>query len=107
MPCLLCNARQTDPARGPSLWKRGVQSGRQVLICPDCQRRADWTVGLDRCRRCGSTVLVRRLGETACRDCGEVAADPVGALVPTQEGAPGLADDVAAALERVLRRPVA
>src|SRR4051794_11217054 len=99
-----CGARQTDPVRGASPWKRGVRQGEQVLVCPDCQRAGDWTGELDTCPACGSTVLVRRLGETVCRACDSVVPSDVGAPAPRGEGAPGLADDVAAALDRVLRR---
>jgi hypothetical protein len=84
-------------------------AGEQVLICPDCQVEG-WTDGLDRCRTCGSTVLVKRLGEVLCRACGATGATAGGDRDP---GAPGrtssdtaraaLADDVAAAVDRVLR----
>src|SRR3954447_4868907 len=99
-----CGARQTDPVRGASPWKRGVRSGQQVLICPDCQRSSEWTRELDTCPSCGSTLLVRRLGDTVCRACDFVVASDAAAAAPAGEGAPGLADDVAAALDRVLRR---
>lgn len=72
MPCYRCRARQVDPARGPSPWKRGVRGDRQVLICPECQSGRDWTSDLDRCPGCGSVRLVRRLGDVECRDCGQV-----------------------------------
>ena len=80
MPCYRCGARQVDPARGPSPWKRGVRGNRQVLICPGCQSGRDWASDLDRCPRCGGVRLVRRLGEVECRDCGQVgeAGDPHG-----------------------------
>ncbi len=84
MPCYRCGARQVDPDRGESPWKRGVRGDRQVLICPTCQSSADWTGELDRCPVCLSVHLVRRLGEVECRDCGyvrepsgSVAAGPV------------------------------
>ncbi|MCX9190971.1 hypothetical protein C3Y87_06010 [Carbonactinospora thermoautotrophica] len=111
MPCFRCGARQTDPVRGVSAWRRGVRAGTQVLICPDCQQAYDWTRDLDRCASCGSTALVRILGETQCRSCGAVDV-----VVPVPPGVgtaprgvagsmvPGLAEDVQAALERVLRR---
>jgi hypothetical protein len=73
MPCYRCGVRQTDPGRGPSPWKRGVRRDSQVLICPGCQADTDWTADLDRCARCSSVHLVRRLGEVECRDCGMVA----------------------------------
>ena len=69
MPCYRCGARQTDPGKGPSPWKRGVIADEQVLGCPECQQAHDWTADLDRCESCGSTMLVRALGETRCRAC--------------------------------------
>jgi hypothetical protein len=112
VPCYRCGARQTDPARGASPWRRGVRDAEQVLVCPDCQRTSDWTADLDRCPACGSTALVRRLGRTVCRDCGgspdegldaDLAA--AGADVADPVGPPtDLASDVAAAIDRVLGR---
>jgi predicted amidophosphoribosyltransferase len=104
VPCVRCSARQTDPARGASAWKRGVQGGQQVLVCPDCQRDGTWVSEMDSCPRCGSTQLVRRLGETVCRSCGEVVAAEPASAAPQGGGAPGLSDDVSAALDRVLGR---
>jgi hypothetical protein len=72
MPCYRCGARQVDPDRGESPWKRGVRADRQVLICPACQSSVDWPAELDRCPVCSSMHLVRRLGEVECRDCGDV-----------------------------------
>ena len=72
MPCYRCGARQVDPDRGESPWKRGVRADRQVLICPACQASFDWMSELDRCPVCSSAHLVRRLGEVECRDCGYV-----------------------------------
>jgi len=72
MPCYRCGARQVDPDRGESPWKRGVRADRQVLICPACQASFDWTSELDRCPVCSSAHLMRRLGEVECRDCGYV-----------------------------------
>src|SRR4051794_495923 len=69
MPCYRCGARQHDPGKGPSPWKRGAIADEQVLVCPDCQQVHDWTADLDRCASCGSTMLVRALGETRCRAC--------------------------------------
>jgi hypothetical protein len=69
MPCYNCGARQTDPGKGPSPWKRGVIDDEQVLVCPTCQSTHDWVADLDRCASCGSTMLVRALGETRCRQC--------------------------------------
>jgi len=97
MPCYRCRARQVDPARGPSPWKRGVRGDRQVLICPQCQSGRDWASDLDRCPSCGSVRLVRRLGDVECRDCGQVrepadtpAADvPAATDAPAPAGAPG------------------
>ncbi|MEU6038214.1 hypothetical protein ABZ801_22660 [Actinomadura sp. NPDC047616] len=112
MPCFRCGARQTDPVRGASPWKRGVRADRQVLICPRCQAEHDWTAELDRCDACGSTVLTCRLGEVECRDCGhtrEAVRDDErpGDLVPSGGAGPADADlsqEVAAALSRVLKR---
>jgi len=116
MGCLRCGRRQVDPDSGPSTWRRAVVAGEQVLVCPDCQVDG-WTEGLDRCRACGSTALVKRLGEVSCRACGasgEAAGGPTAADGPQaadgsdESPAPSaaraaLADDVAAALDRVLR----
>ena len=102
MPCYRCDKRQTDPARGASPWKRGVVAGEQVLVCPDCQRAHDWTGDLDRCPACGSTQLARALGVTTCRGCGQTfdESSPQAPARPVER----LADEVAAALDRVLRR---
>lgn len=106
MPCYRCGARQTDPVRGASPWRRGVRHDIQVLICPACQRQHD--PELDTCGGCGSTALICRLGEVECRSCGAVRAAreearPPEALVAT--GAPpGLSAEVEAALNRVLGR---
>jgi hypothetical protein len=97
MPCYRCAARQTDPVKGASPWKRGVIGGEQVLVCPDCQRVHDWVADLDRCPSCGATTLVRALGETRCKACGEVLGDAPGR--PSDRAA-GIADEVAAALQR-------
>ena len=135
MPCYRCGARQVDPDRGESPWKRGVRADRQVLICPTCQSSSDWIGELDRCPVCLSAHLVRRLGEVECRDCGyvrdpggasggagPVSGVPTGAVAPEagplREGeprpepdlgeTPGLAEEVERALDRVLgksRRP--
>ena len=147
MPCYRCGARQTDPGRGQSPWRRGVRHDCQVLVCPECQVAHDWAGDLDRCPRCQSVHLVRRLGEVECRDCGAVvpppgAADefsaPGGFSVPAGgvpvageqsyggqshgdqshgalahgdqahgDQAPGLSEEVARALERVLGRSAA
>jgi hypothetical protein len=96
MPCYRCATRQSDPRSGPSDWKRGVVAGVQVLVCPGCQRTHDWQADLDRCRVCGSTLLVRALGETCCRSCG--AATPGDSKVGRVDAS--LAAEVSAALER-------
>ena len=106
MPCYRCGARQVDPARSPSPWKRGVRGDHQVLICPQCQSERDWASDLDRCPDCGSIRLVRRLGDVECRDCGHVgesAGTPdVGGSTATGDSAAALAEEVARALDRVL-----
>lgn len=127
MPCYSCGARQVDPDRGESPWKRGVRADHQVLICPACQASVNWTAGLDRCPACESVHLVRRLGEVECRDCGyvrepgeaadittAVSADLPAAVPPRESSAgagldfgetpPGLAEEVELALARVLGR---
>ena len=105
MPCYRCGTRQTDPARGPSPWQRGVRGDQQVLVCPGCQGAHNWTADLDHCGQCGSVRLVRRLGEVECRECGFVASSPEVAVVNLDSGqAPGLSEEVALALERVLGR---
>jgi hypothetical protein len=90
MPCYRCGARQVDPDRGESPWKRGVRADRQVLICPACQASVDWTSELDRCPVCSSVHLVRRLGEAECRDCGYVS-EPGSAAVPGSAAIAGAA----------------
>ena len=114
MPCYRCGTRQVDPARGHSPWRRGVKGDQQVLVCPGCQAGADWTAELDKCRQCGSVHLVRRLGEVECRDCGATIPPVIDAGEPQVAGrapglpatdrAPGLSEEVALALERVLGR---
>jgi hypothetical protein len=110
MPCYRCGARQTDPVRGASPWKRGVRAGSHVLVCPDCQRAHDWTAELDRCARCGSTMLVRALGETQCRACGGSGDEVVDGAVAADgypgaaESSSGLSQDVTAALDRLFHR---
>jgi hypothetical protein len=107
MPCYRCGARPVDPARGPSSWKRGVREDTQVLICPACQQEPDWRSHLASCPHCGSTSLVRALGQVQCRGCSRTPA----VLVPPQATAqqnrrsydPVLADEVGRALDRVLR----
>jgi hypothetical protein len=117
MPCYRCGTRQVDPDRGESPWKRGVRGDRQVLVCPECQGSFDWMADLDRCPVCTSVHLVRRLGETECRDCGYIRQQPaasslpghLAALAPEPRGAapaaPGLAEasSESAALEGLAR----
>jgi hypothetical protein len=111
MPCYRCGARQLDPVRGPSPWQRGVRGNEQVLVCPACQADPALAADLDRCRRCGSVRLARRLGEVECRACGFVLPPegaPAPAAGPEAGGAasapPGLAEEVDRALERVFGR---
>jgi hypothetical protein len=123
MPCYRCGARQTDPGRGQSPWRRGVRRDCQVLVCPECQVAPDLAGDLDQCPRCGSAHLVRRLGEVECRDCGTVvppsgapdepagsgsadgvlAGSPPSAQSNGGQGG-GLSEEVALALDRVLGR---
>ena len=100
MPCFRCGARQTDPVRGASPWRRGVRADRQVLVCPGCQAGRDWADDLDRCAACGSAALVCRLGEVECRDCGHTR--------PAVRDEAGPGDLVHSGAERraVGRRPV-
>lgn len=103
MGCHRCGAREVDPVRGPSPWKRGVIDGRQVLVCPDCQHGRDWRADLDRCAECASTALVRRLGEITCRSCGHLTAAPQETRPAPSDGSE-LRDEVAAALDRLFGR---
>jgi len=102
MPCYRCGVRQTDPVRGRSPWKRGVRGGVQVLVCPDCQRTHDWTGDFDRCAACGSTLLVRILGDTHCRACGAtgeaVAPGVVSAAVTTPAVSPAVSSAASSAV---------
>jgi hypothetical protein len=114
VPCYRCGVRQTDPERGKSPWRRGVVRDQLVLICPACQESADWTSELERCAKCRSAHLIRRLGQVECLDCGlvrEPAAPlnpgPIPGLTPGLN--PGrdaadtaLADEVSRALDRLL-----
>jgi hypothetical protein len=72
VPCYRCGVRQTDPERGKSPWRRGVVHDQLVLICPACQESTDWTAELERCAKCRSAHLIRRLGQVECLDCGLV-----------------------------------
>jgi hypothetical protein len=116
MPCYHCGTRQVDPDRGPSPWGRGLLHDHQILVCPACQEQRDWTADLDRCGRCGSAHLVRRLDEVECRDCGLIrltgtvpAVRPAngpgggsgGAAIPVSPD-PELAAEVERALAKVL-----
>ena len=65
-----------------------------------------WDGVLDRCAACGSTRLVKRLGEVSCRGCGAVDRVVAGPGAPeraSSESRDDLAADVSAALDRVLR----
>jgi hypothetical protein len=107
MGCYVCGARQTDPVRGASPWQRGVVRDEQVLGCPDCQASGAWAAVLDHCSSCGSTSLVRRLGETSCRTCGAVGPGVPAALPPGVSrpvGKDAIAAEVAAALDRAFGR---
>jgi uncharacterized Zn finger protein (UPF0148 family) len=81
-----------------------VREDRQVLVCLDCQNGRDWTAELDHCTACGAIALVCRLGEVECRDCGQVRAAERAPEARVSSGTPGLSEEVAAALSRVLRR---
>jgi len=110
VPCYRCGIRQTDPERGKSPWRRGVVHDQLVLICPACQESADWTAELERCAKCRSAHLIRRLGQVECLDCGLVrepealvpAGGPDPASRPSADTA--LADEVNQALDRLLGR---
>jgi hypothetical protein len=68
VPCYRCGTRQADPEAGKSSpWRRGVVAEHQVLICPACVSTA--LDDLQRCVRCGSAHLVRRLDQVECLDC--------------------------------------
>ena len=113
MPCYHCGTRQVDPDRGPSPWGRGLLDDHQILICPACQVQRDWTADLDRCGRCGSAHLVRRLDEVECRDCGLIrltgtvppartSSERGGGLAGALSPDPELAAEVERALAKVL-----
>ncbi len=118
MPCYHCGTRQTDPDRGASPWTRGVLHDHQILVCPACQTLRDWTAELDRCGRCASAHLVRRLDEVECRDCGlirltsatceeasEGASEPGVIPAARAPGIPAAADpELAAEVERALAK---
>jgi hypothetical protein len=125
MPCYRCGTRQGDPEPGKgSPWRRGVISEHQVLICPACQPAA--LAELSRCPGCGSAHLIRRLDQVECLDCrltrdadadsgisgAETAPDidiPDISVMSRSDSAtirdPGLAAEVARALDRLRGRP--
>jgi hypothetical protein len=123
MPCYRCGTRQGDPEPGKgSPWRRGVISEHQVLICPACQPAV--LAELARCPGCGSAHLIRRLDQVECLDCrltrdadadsgisGAVSApdsDIPDISVMSDSPAtrdPGLAAEVARALDRLRGRP--
>ena len=52
MPCYRCGARQVDPDRGESPWKRGVRADRQVqrvLLADTRERTPQRLVHVDVC----------------------------------------------------------
>jgi len=110
VPCYRCGVRQTDPERGRSPWRRGVVHDRLVLICPGCQESADWTAELERCAKCSSAHLIRRLGQVECLDCGLIREPEASLVLPRGAGVPSgpadtsLADEVGRALDRLLGR---
>jgi hypothetical protein len=59
-----------------------VVHDRLVLICPACQESTDWTAELERCAKCRSAHLIRRLGQVECLDCGLVREPEAVTLVP-------------------------
>jgi hypothetical protein len=70
VPCYRCERVQTDPVKGPSLWKRGVVRGDQILVCPQCQEEdPQWSAALDRCPQCGSARLAIVMGSVICKEC--------------------------------------
>jgi hypothetical protein len=93
-----------------------VLADHLVLICPDCQESGDWTAELERCARCGSAHLIRRLDQVDCLDCGLVREPALvgGASSPSDSSSPrsgtpsgadnALAEEVGRALDRVLGR---
>ncbi|MFY9867439.1 MAG: hypothetical protein WAK58_26850 [Trebonia sp.] len=125
MPCYRCGTRQGDPEPGKgSPWRRGVISEHQVLICPACQPAV--LAELARCPGCGSAHLIRRLDQVECLDCrltrdadedsglsgAETAPDsdiPDISVLSRSDSAtirdPGLAAEVARALDRLRGRP--
>ena len=79
-------------------------SARLLRLLSLLQSGRDWTADLDRCTACGSTALVKRLGEISCRDCGSTAG-PAEGTAPAEEGeADDLGADVRDALDRLFGR---
>ncbi len=121
MPCYRCGTRQGDPEPGKgSPWRRGVIREHQVLICPACQPAA--LAELSRCPGCGSAHLVRRLDQVECLDCRLTRDAGAESGMPGAEAAPGIPDitemsdstaprdpglaaEVARALDRLRGRP--
>ena len=102
VPCHVCAKRQTDPDRGPSAWRRLVRRGEQVLVCPECAQRPGWDADADRCAACGSSALSKSLGVVRCKACGATAVQD--AAAPSAPDPADLAEDVAAAVDRIFGR---
>jgi hypothetical protein len=75
-----------------------------VLICPACQESSDWTAELERCAKCRSAHLIRRLGQVECLDCGLVREPEAAGGRPSGTADNALADEVSRALDRLLGR---
>jgi hypothetical protein len=125
MPCYRCGTRQGDPEPGKgSPWRRGVIREHQVLICPACQPAA--LAELSRCPGCGGAHLIRRLDQVECLDCRLTRDADADSGISDAETAPesdmpdisvmsrsdstatrdpGLAAEVARALDRLRGRP--
>lgn len=94
VPCYRCGARQTDPDREASPWRRAVQREEQVLVCPECQESSSWLEDVDSCPVCGSPSLSRRLGQTVCGHCdGWRSGDQLGGYARVGHLIAGLDDD--------------
>jgi hypothetical protein len=81
-----------------------VLAEHQVLVCPACFRSA--LPELDKCVRCDSAHLIRRLDQVECLDCRhvrETVQEPPPYVTAAASPAT-LADEVARALDRVLGR---
>jgi hypothetical protein len=90
-----------------------VVGGEQVIVCPECQV-SGWTDGLDACPSCGSTWMVKRLGDVECRACRATVVRGATRTGGPSASAPGateqraqLAGEVSAALDRMLGRGTA